>query len=365
MSYIEERTAANGSKTYRVQIRMKGAKQITASFTRKTDAKIWAKETETSMRNNKYFKTVEAKKHTLSETIDRYITTVLPKKKDGLRSQKNQLLWWKKQIGHLLLSDVTSSVIVEQRDTLNSGITPKGTKRSGATTNRYLAVIGHLFTIAIKDWGWLEDSPMAKISKLKESRGRVRFLTQEERIYLLEHCKQSKCPYLHTIVTIAISTGMRKNEILSLKWKDVDLNKGRIVVQESKNGERRSIPLIGYALEVVKELFANRKTLSNLLFPSSISPNQPYDIRTSWENVVKRAGLTNFKFHDLRHDRASTLAQGGASLAQIAEVLGHKTLQMVKRYSHLTEGHVANVLEKLDKDVFGTELYKNNSTSNS
>ena len=81
--------------------------------------------------------------------------------------------------------------------------------------------------------------------------------------------------------------------------------------------------------------------------------HKPYDIRSAWESAVKWAGIDNFRFHDLRHDRASTLAAGGASLAQIAEVLNHKTLQMVKRYSYLTEGNVASVLEKLDKEVFG------------
>ena len=354
MAYIEERTSEDGLKSYRVQIRAKGQKQITATFTRKTDAKIWAKETEIALRNGKYFKTAEAKKHTATEMIERYIRDVLPRKKDGLRSQKIQLLWWKEKIGHLVLADITPATIVEHRDILASGITIRGSKRSDATANRYLAAIGHVFTIAIKEWGWIEESPMNKVSKLKESRGRVRFLTQEERLRVLEACKESRCPYLHAIITLAVSTGMRKNEILYLKWEDVDLIKGRVIVQESKNGERRAIPLIGYAHEVIKQLFKARTNLSPLLFPSSdLSHSQPYDIRTAWENTLKRAGIENFKFHDLRHDRASTLAQGGASIAQIAEVLGHKTLQMVKRYAHLTEGHVASVLEKLDQDVFG------------
>ena len=354
MAYIEERRNDDGSTSYRVQIRVKGQKRISATFTRKTDAKIWAKETEVDLKNKKYFKTVEAKKHTLSELIDRYIRDVLPQKKDGIRSQRVQLLWWKEKIGYLLLIDVTSAVIVEMRDALASGTTPRGTKRSGATVNRYLAVLAHALNIAKKEWEWLEDNPMDKVSKFKESRGRVRFLNQEERLRLLEACKESQCPYLHAIVTLAVATGMRKNEIMHLKWEDVDLFRGRAVVQESKNGERRPVTLIGFALKVVKQLAKDRNNISPLLFPSTaLSHKKPYDIRTAWENAVRRAGIKDFKFHDLRHDRASTLAQGGASLAQIAEVLGHKTLQMVKRYSHLTEGHVAGILEKLDRDVFG------------
>lgn len=150
--------------------------------------------------------------------------------KNGLRSKKIQLLWWKEKIGHLLLADITPATIVEHRNILASGTTIRGSKRSDASGNRYL--------VAIKEWGWLEDNPMHKISKLRESRGRVRFLNQEERLRLLDACKERRCPYLHAIVTLAVSTGMRKNEILDLKWADVDLIKGRIVIQESKNGER-------------------------------------------------------------------------------------------------------------------------------
>jgi len=194
---------------------------------------------------------------------------------------------------------------------------------------------------------------MDRVSKLKEPRGRVRFLTADERSRLLESCQQSQCPYLHAIVVLAISTGLRKNEILRLKWIDVDLDKGRVIVEETKNDRRHSVPLVGHALETIRKLNNDRKNISPFLFSSNdLSLDQPYDIRTAWENAVKRAGIENFRFHDLRHDRASTLAAGGASLAQIAEVLNHKTLQMVKRYAHLTEGNIASVLEKLDKDVF-------------
>jgi integrase len=255
-----------------------------------------------------------------------------------------------------LLSDISSARIVECRSELVSGITVRGIKRSEATTNRYLAALSHVFSIAIRDWGWLESSPMDKVSKLQESRGRVRFLTSEERSKLLESCKQSHCPYLYDIVVLAVSTGLRKNEILRLKYKDVDLIKGRIIVHETKNGQRHSVPLVGHALETIKTLSETRKNISPFLFPSSdLSLNQPYDIRPAWESAVKRAGIENLKLHDLRHDRASTLAAGGASLAQIAEALNHKTLQMVKRYAHLTEGNVAGILERLDKDVFGEE----------
>lgn len=245
-------------------------------------------------------------------------------------------------------------MIAEHLDELASGITVRGTKRSGATVNRYFAALSHVFTVAIKRWEWLEVSPLAKIEKEKESKGRVRFLKPEERSKLLESCKESQCPYLHAIVVLAISTGKRKNEILRLKWDDVDLIKGRIVIHQTKNGKKHRVPLVGYALGIIRKLNDSRSNISPLLFPSTdLSFDRPYDIRAAWENAVKRAEIVDFRFHDLRHDRASTMAAGGASLPQIGECLNQDDLRMSKRYAHLTEGNIASILEKLDKDVFG------------
>lgn len=113
------------------------------------------------------------------------------------------------------------------------------------------------------------------------------------------------------------------------------LKKGRIILHETKNGERRAVPLCDYAMEVVKELFVNRRRSSPLLFASQhLLSDKPYDMRFAWKKVLKQAQLENFRPHDMRHCAASELAMSGASLAEIAEVLGHKTLQMVKRYSH-------------------------------
>jgi integrase len=170
----------------------------------------------------------------------------------------------------------------------------------------------------------------------------------------LDACKKSRNVFLHPIVVLALSTGMRKGEILGLRWKDVYFNSKRIIIQETKNGERRAVPLVGSALRLIKKLKVNCVgSLEDFIFHSPDSRARRCSIRTAWENAIKRAEIENFRFHDLRHSTASYLAMNGASLLEIADILGHKTLQMVKRYSHLSEDHKATVLEKMNKKVFG------------
>ncbi len=355
MANIEKRTSSDGVISYRVKIRLKGFPSQSATFERLTDAKKWAQQTESAIREGRHFKTAEAKRHTLAEMIDRYCRDVLPSKKSA-KDQAQQLAWWKSEIGSYSLADVTPSLIGECRDKLGREITVRNKLRSPASVVRYMAALSHALTIAVKEWGWLEDSPMRKVTKPKESRGRVRFLSDDERMRLLKACKESSNPYLYTVVVLALSTGMRQGEIMGLTWDVVDLNQGRAILHETKNGERRAVAITGHALELLKALSKVRRIDCNLLFPAKESapqkPPKPIDLRTPWETAVKKAELQDFKFHDLRHSAASYLAMNGASLAEIAEVLGHKTLQMVKRYAHLSEGHTARVVASMNDKIF-------------
>jgi integrase len=353
MASIKERKDKDGKTHYQVDIRLKGYPRQHATFARLTDAKKWAQDTEVALRNGRHFRTAEAKKHTLGEMIDRYIENVLPLKKKCMQGQQMQLLWWKKQIGSKLLADVSPALIAEQRDRLLKEITVRGTMRSPATTVRYLAVLSHAFTIAIKEWGWLEDSPMRKVKKPKEPRGRVRFLSDNERERLLTACKESPNPYLYIVVVLAVSTGMRYAEIMNLKWSDIDLEKGRIILEEQKNGDRDVVPLTGHALQLLRNLGKIRRIDSKLLFPSKEDPAKPIDLRFPWERAVQHADIQDFTFHCLRHTAASYLAMNNASLVEIAQVLRHKTLSMVKRYAHLSEAHTANVVASMNEKIFG------------
>jgi integrase len=376
MANIEKRISQDGKTSYRVKVRLKGYPVQSATFDRLTDAKKWASATESAIREGRHFKTSEAKRHTLAELIDRYTREVLPGKRGKTATdQTAQLGWWKEQIGAYTLADVTPALLSEYRSKLASEPLPTKAQnpavdtapkyRSSATVVRYMAALSHAFTVAVKEWQWLDDSPMRKVSKPKEPRGRVRFLSDDERTRLLTACRESSNPLLYPAVVLALSTGMRQGEILGLYWRDpkhppehrawgvVDVPGGRIVLHLTKNGERRVVPLVGHALECVKELAKVRRLGTDLLFPSKADPNEPIDLRQPWEKALEKAEIHDFRFHDLRHSAASYLAMNGASLAEIAETLGHKTLQMVKRYSHLSEAHTAGVVERMNAKIFG------------
>jgi integrase len=353
MATIEKRTTENGETSYRVKVRLKGYPAQSATFQRLTDAKKWATATESAIREGRHFKTAEAKKHTFGELVDRYIKDVLPTKPKQADKQAMQLEWWKSKLGPYALADVTPALIVQCRDELAIGITYRGTQRSPATVVRYMAALSHAFGVAVKEWQWLEDSPMRKVKKPKESRGRVRFLDDAERERFLTACRESSNAWLYPCVILALSTGMRQGELMGLKWQDVNLKKDFIILHETKNGERRRVPLAGHGLELLREHAKVRRLDADLLFPSNINAQKPIDLRSAFENALKRAEITNFHWHDLRHCTASYLAMNGASLAEIAEILGHKTLQMVRRYAHLSDGHVSNVVASMNEKIFG------------
>jgi integrase len=353
MASIRKRTNKNGATSYRVDVRLKGFPPQRATFTRLTDARKWGQQTEAAIREGRYFKTAEARKHTLGDLIDRYTQDVLPSKPKA-RNQQQQLEWFKSEIGAHTLADITPAMITQCRDKLLREPSHQGTEKSPATVNRYLAALSHAFTVAVNEWGWLEDSPIRKVKRLTEPRGRVRFLSEGpggELERLLEACRESSNPYLYTAFTLALSTGTRQAETMGLTWDDVDLNRGIIILRNTKNGERRRVPLVGKAQELIKAHPQRNDT--PLLFPSKVKKDKPMDLRSPWETALKRAGIENFHWHDIRHTTASYLAMNGASMAEIAEVLGHKTLQMVKRYSHLSEAHTAGVVERMNQRIFG------------
>ena len=300
---------------YRVKVRRKGAPLLTATFAQLADAKKWARMTEGAVLEGRHFQTSEAKKHTLTDVITRYLCEVLPHKRAStIPDQVRQLRWWQTHLGHYLLADITPALIVEHRSILTQG-------RANATVVRYLAVLSHAFTIAVREWQWCEANPVRQVSKPKEPRGRVRFLSEEERQRLLDACQVSRNSALYTIVILVLSTGARRGELLSLHWSDVDSKRGILTFRKTKNGEARAVSLTGYALDVFAHHTKIRRHNTTLVFPDRTG-RRPVGIREAFEYAVKRAGITNFRFHDLRHSAASYLAMNGASLAEIAEVLG-------------------------------------------
>ncbi len=372
LANIERRVSQDGNVSFRAKVRLKGAVPVSATFERKTDAAKWAQQTEAAIREGRYFKNAEAKRHTLGDLVDRYTAEILPTKPKSAVDQTRQLAWWKGRIGHLVLADVTPAVLSQCKSELASGMqgdgamsvavvnprTGKATKkavppRSPSTVLRYMAVMSHAFSVACKEWQWLDDSPMRNVSKPKEPRGRVRYLSNDERDALLKACAESRSEDLHVAVVLALSTGARLMELMSLRWPQVDLQRRVITLTETKNGEIRALALTGKALEMVSERAKLRRIDTDLLFPSKTNPKKPIDLHGPFSTALKHAGITDFRWHDLRHTAASWLAMNGASLAEIAEALGHKTLAMVKRYAHLSNAHTISVVESMNKKMLG------------
>jgi len=272
---------------------------------------------------------------------------------DKLR--RTQLNRWRKEIGHLLLSEVTSVKIFDVIMKWKREPNERGIPRKEAILNRHLSTLSLVLTAAQHDWGWISQNPARDVRRQREPRGRIRYLSTDERERLLKSCRESYCPFIYPVVVLALSCGMRKSEIMGLRWKDVDLDNGIILLYKTKNNEPRRVVIRKHALEELRKHAKVRRLDTDLLFPGERSPSgiKPFDIRKSWEDARRRAGIENFVFHDLRHSCASYLAMNGASALDIAEVLGHKSLDMVKRYAHLSESHVASVVEKMNEMIFG------------
>ncbi len=344
MATIQARRGRLGRPHYRVQIRLQGVYR-SATFSTLADARQWAYVTEGALRAQRHFPTSEAAHHTLGELLERYGREVLPTKSPRTAvNQAAQLAWWTQQLGHLHLDQLTPARLAACRDRLAAD-------RAPGTVNQYLASLSHACSVAVTEWAWLEASPVRRVRRLREPRGRVRFLAEEERARLLQACRASHNRALYPLVVLALATGARKMELLQLTWRDVNLQRATLTLQHTKNRERRTLPLADLALAEVQTLAKVRRIDTPLLFPRA-DGQQPIDVRYAWAQALQAAQIADCRFHDLRHSAASYLAMHGASLVEIAEVLGHKTLQMVQRYAHLSEPHTAGVVARMNAAIF-------------
>jgi integrase len=220
-------------------------------------------------------------------------------------------------------------------------------KRKPATLNRYHAALAAVCTWAIKrrraPKGW--ENPCRSVERQREDNQVVRFLDETERARLLEACRRSAWRPLYALVLLGITTGARRGELLGLTWPDVNLEHATALVRTTKNGEPKMLPLVSAAVEALRRLRRKRKT--GLIFASRIRPDVAYHIDAVWAAALREAKIRAFRFHDLRHTCASYLAQQGASLLEIADVMGHRQLAMVKRYSHLTVQSKAKLVNRV------------------
>jgi len=338
----EARPTRDGKTKHRVRVRLKGFPEISKTYETEAEARQFADGIEFAIRNGLYKPPSQAITRTVSELFERYRETVLPRKPASERKQRAQLALVERMLGDIPLAEVTAARIASLRAELLAGETQYGTPRSGSTANRYLALLSHVLSFAERELGWIETNPMRRVRKLKEPRGRVRRLTKPEVKDLLAACRASRNPNLHLAVLLAVSTGMRRGEILGLRREHVDRERKRVVLERTKNGDRRAVPLSGPAFDALKEKLSTPGQPQDLIFPGRV-PDKPVDIHTAWTRVVKTVGLKDFRFHDLRHAAASFLLEASASLPQLSEILGHKSVQMIKRYGHLSESASAQV----------------------
>jgi integrase len=204
----------------------------------------------------------------------------------------------------------------------------------------------------VKEWGWTSSNPVNNVHKPRLRNERIRFLMDEERSRLLECCRTSENPNLYPVVLIALSTGARYGEIINLRWTDIDFDRAQAMLMETKNGDRRRLFLSKPILVELRRLKQSSSEAAVLVFPSQRKPNKPIELRKAWLNALKAANVEQFRFHDLRHTAASYLAMNGATLAELSEILGHRTFSMVKRYAHLSDSHTRQVVYKMNAKLF-------------
>lgn len=236
-----------------------------------------------------------------------------------------RLLNLKKTIGHYRILQIQSKHIAQYRDSrISSG-------KSGSTILNELSLISQVFDMAIKEWSIpLPNNPCKLIKKPKPAQGRERRLSIDEEHRLLSACKITRAPLLHSLVVIAIETGMRLGELLSLTWDNVDTAKRVAHLTTTKNGERRTVPLSSKAIMTLNLI--PRNIVNTKVFWAWSAKD---GVANVWRRTCLKAGIEDLHFHDLRHEATSRFFERGLNMMEVASITGHKTLQMLKRYTHL------------------------------
>lgn len=337
--------AIRGGKRYDARVMVNGI-NLKKTFASLAEARKWKKAQKKGKQHSNGGSSFKGKLPTLGEVIKRYLEEVMPtKSKNSILKQTLILNLWKKRIGNLELNKITPKVLSEEKRELAREKTARGTRRSNATINAYLVALGHVLTIAVNEWELIPTNPMSKVRKEKVSNDRARFLTREERKRLLDECNESKSKSLYWVVLIALHTGMRLSEILNLRWNEVDLDKRLITLHKTKNGSKRVVPLTQKCSETLSRIKGESR--DDKVFPRGGSDKGTISIRSAWETALKRSGVKDFRFHDLRHSAASYFIMSGCSTIELASVLGHKSLDMTKRYAHLSPKHSVSLADKM------------------
>jgi len=243
------------------------------------------------------------------------------------------------------LAALNADIIAKYRD----GRLEEG--KSNNTVRLELALLSHLFTTAIREWGLgLIANPVSNVRKPSPGKGRDRRLVGDEEERLLAACDENSNPFLGWIVRLALYTAMRRSEILYLTRTSVNLEKRTIYLSDTKNNESRTVPLSDKAINTLKSVlaFPIRPIDTELLFygePGADGNRRPYALDRIWQQTLVRAEITDFRLHDLRHEATSRFVEAGLSDQEVASITGHKSMQMLRRYTHLRSEDLASKIQ--------------------
>ncbi len=332
MASIQKRFRRNGGVSWGVRVKVRGYGVLSKTFPTKLEAQRWASVTEAAAKGRTLAVACGA---SLGDLLDQYE----PKAK---RPTRLLLRYWRANLGSLPLRDVTPVLIAKHRDLLLGAPTRSfGQKtlrpRSPSTVLHYLCALSCAFRYGIRELHWLESNPVVNVTKPKGSRWRTRFLSDVERMRLLLECKPHS--HLYAAVLLSLTTGLRQGELYRLTWSDIDDLDRWAILGQTKNGDSRGIPLVPAVVEALAML------------PREGERVFPFDLTKSWRSAMRRAELSDFRWHDLRHSAASFLAKSGANSIEIATLLGHRTLGMVRRYAHLANSHTRSLVDRVMEGV--------------
>jgi integrase len=339
--------AKNPSGNWKAIIRRTGWPTTTKTFRTRRDAEDWARRTEDEMVRGVYIDRGPAERLTLPAAMARYMAEVVSSKSPGSRSRQpghaKPLL---EALGGYSLGAINQELVAGYRDQrLAAGKMPN-------TVRVELALLSHLYTVAIKEWRLgLVYNPVSAIRKPRAGAGRNRRLQGEEEQRLLSACAAHSNPMLGWMVRLALHTGMRAGEIQSLRLDQVDLARRLVRLETTKNGSARTVPLSRAAASVLEEAMSHpvRPADTDLVFwgePGRDGQRRPYEFHPAWRRVLERTGLRDLHFHDLRHEAISRLVEAGLGDQEVAAISGHKSMQMLKRYTHL---RAEDLVARLDR----------------
>jgi len=349
MARILKRKSKKGW-SYTATVRVKGYSSVSRTFDTKGEASAWAAKTTESIKAKKYNDPRLAMNVTFGEAVTRYLNTISSKKATTTHMrEKASAKRLVEQIGTKTpFGSISAATVAGYRDDRMQIV-------SAYSVRQELALLSHLFTKAKKEWGIPVGNPVAEIERPVPPRGRTRFLTEDEAIKLLKASRKSRNKNLYPYIFTLLHTGMRSSEAAGLRWNQIDLEKRVIFLQDTKNKDPRWVPL---TKELAEEL-SNLKKIAgegddNLVFlkedqlqSARVKARPGIRFREAFDHAKKRAGLPDIHMHDLRHTAASHLIMSGVDIRTLADILGHRTLQMVQRYTHLLHDHKLTAIDKI------------------